>query len=261
MPLHLESFVSEKDKDKVFAWMLQDALQKADGVFATPDKKYICLTYKFFDKKTGAELGKIVFTLHAEETALMVKDVDIMFFGSDEANLYFEEKLLKSSDANEYYNVVTADEDRHLQIETVNRYTVAESIEGTFRAVHTSAFPFALNLFEDMDALNRWMGFGDGVKVGDTDMVVHGIDPRFVSPGGILGGETDEVYTTMVGTVVSTEEVSVQFGETQVDFVMAMLDTALGKTPVPMSRTYFDIKEITPGKVILMQADVKVDFA
>lgn len=159
-----------------------------------------------------------------------------------------------------YYNVTTVTEDRHLQVETVNRHTVAESIEKTSHTVHTTAFPFALNLF-DMDALNKWMGFGDGVKIGDTDMVVRGIDPRFASPGDMFGGERGEIHTLMAGTVLSAEEVSVQFGEIQVDFVMAMLDTALGKMPVPMCRTYFDIEGIAPRKVIMMQANVKVDFA
>ena len=71
----------------------------------------------------------------------------------------------------------------------------------------------------------------------------------------------DEHYSFLIGSVKSYSDVSWEFGEFKLDFVVATLDTALGNIPVAMSRDVFDLSALSVDSVIAMKADIKVDLS
>ena len=50
-------------------------------------------------------------------------------------------------------------------------------------------------------------------------------------------------------------------GEEEVEFIIIQLDTAIGTIPVAVSREVFDLEKLYAGKIIVMFADIKIDFA
>ena len=71
----------------------------------------------------------------------------------------------------------------------------------------------------------------------------------------------DEHYSFVVGTVRSFSDVRWAFGDYELDFVIAHVDTALGCIPVAMGRDVFDLSALDVGSIIGMNADVKVDLS
>ena len=54
----------------------------------------------------------------------------------------------------------------------MNRHVVSEVIVNTKREAYISAFPFELNVFDDIRAFNEWAGFGqegDKIEVVEAD--------------------------------------------------------------------------------------------
>ena len=64
--------------------------------------------------------------------------------------------------------------------------------------------------------------------------------------------ENDNDYSFVIGKVESFRDVSPNFGDHKIPFVLAMVDTALGVVPVAMGRNVFDLKELKVGCVIAM---------
>ena len=197
------------------------------------------------------------------DNVLEIKDIDIVWDCDNTTLLKFNVLRDGSSDANEYYSVEVVEDGQHLEIETVNRHVINDSIEGTEREVFACAFPFELNVYENMDDFNSWAGFESPVQVGGTDITVGGFSPKFTMPGRIFGDEKNsgESYSFMLGEVVSFRNVEVAFGENTCQFILASVDTALGVIPVGMSGDVFDLKKLKFGSVIAMNADIKVDLA
>ena len=73
--------------------------------------------------------------------------------------------------------------------------------------------------------------------------------------------ENDNDYSFIIGKVESFRDVSPNFGDHKIPFVLAMVDTALGVVPVAMGRDVFDLKKLKVGCVIAMNAVVKADVA
>ena len=73
--------------------------------------------------------------------------------------------------------------------------------------------------------------------------------------------DDDGNYSFIVGTVKSFRDVSPDFGDNKLPFVVAKVDTAVGVVPVAMGRDVFDLKELKVGCVIAMNAVVKADVA
>ena len=198
-----------------------------------------------------------------EQKALEVLDLDFILNTSEYTELKFLNKRNGSSDSNEYYDVETTSEGQHLQIETVNRHTISDdSIEDCERKVRISVFPFELSVYKDMDAFNKWAGFGDGKEVGNTGLKVGGFSETFAMPGGMFKEKADdESYSFLVGRVKSFRDVQVSFGEISWDFVLANVYTALGTVPVAMGREVFDLSALEPEVIVAMNADVKADMS
>lgn len=264
MPLHLNSITNDTEDAGILTWILQEGLHRGNEVFATPDGKYLHLRTPLIDNNSQDEIGKINFTIqvNSDSKALEILDADLTLNGNELTALTFFNIKKGSSEANEYYDVVTVGDEQHLEIETVNRHTIEGELIDKRIDTRISIFPFALTVYENIEAFNRWAGFGEGVTVGNTDLKVSGLSDTFAMAGGIWDDQnSDEHYSFLVGTVKSIREVQVSFGSKIVDFIIAMVHTALGTVPVAMSADVFDLSILSSGKIIAMQADVKADLA
>lgn len=263
MPLHLNSITNDSQNSEILAWMLQEGMDKCDSIFITEDQKYFHIRCKIEDRLTGDAIGKIVYTLLHGDKAIEVLDLDIVLDNDRASVINFLEMRDGSSDSNEYYEAEVADGGQHFELETVNRHVIAENLIDTEREVYISAFPFALSVYEDMDAFDAWAGFKKDISVGDTGLKVGGFSEKFMMPGGMTNPNkrSDESYSFVVGRVVSFKDVEVAFGKNVLPFVLAWVDSALGVIPVPMGRDVFDLKNLKVGCIIAMNADIKVDVA
>lgn len=263
MPLRLNSITNSSQDSSLIAWILQRGVQECDSAFATPDKKYIHMKRKILDRSSNDKIGEIVFTLQNTGTHLEILDIDIILVNEDASRIRFE-TLREQSDSNEYYEVAAANEDSLLVVETVNRFTEPKELIDTERNVHISMFPFQLNLYKDMDEFNRWAGFSKPIEAGKGSKIwVHGLSERFSMPGGLMSHKKDDDghYSFIIGTVKSFRDVFPDLGENKLPFVLAKVDTAVGVVPVAMGRDVFDLKKLSVGCVIAMNAVVKADVA
>ena len=264
MPLHLNALTNHH-QDELLAYLLQNGLDHAEDAIAGEDGRILHLANPVWDAASGERIGKFVFTLLIDDArkALEAIDIDITLDSAETAELRFLEKLPQSSDANEYYDVETANDRIRLQIETVNRNFLAGDIVDTVQRVRACAFPFQLTVYDDMDALNDAVGLKQTVNVNGTDMTVGGLSSIFAAPGslGSIDGSESDIYSLMVGIVRNIRDVSVKFGEKTLTFVIVQLESALGLLPVAMGRDVFDLDKLAPGRAIMMNADVKADFA
>lgn len=265
MPLHFDSITKDSQDSRLLAWILTTALDNSSNVLVSADKHYLHGRSEIIDEISGSVIGGYIFTLEVndEEKAIFVKDVDIVFDSENQAALEFLELRPGSSDANEYYDVQVADNAQRLQIETVNRHSIEGDLVGTTRRVHISAFPFRVDLFDNLQGLNKMLGLDKEITIKGTDYKLGGISEHFTAPGGIMAteGEEDETYSIIVGMVKTLRDVQISLGEIKIPFLLVQLDTALGIIPVAMSREVFEIEGIAPGNVIYMSADIKADLA
>ena len=126
MPVHFNSFIADKEqelKENLYTNILSKYTQDAEDIFVSDDKKSIHMTNYIRETNTNKIYGKVVITLKVRDNAIEIVDTDITIKNNNPSILYFEEKLEQSSEANEYYNVISKD-DSHFQIETVNRFRI-----------------------------------------------------------------------------------------------------------------------------------------
>lgn len=263
MPLHLNSITNDSHNAETLAWILQDGMDECDSVFITEDRKYLHIRRPIKDLRSGEELGQTIYTLKMKEDALEVLDIDMVWRNDRPTKLRFNTLREGSSDANEYYEAETADNEQHLEIETVNRHIVQGELLDTEREVFASAFPFALTVFADIDAFNKWAGFKEERSIADTGLKIGGFSETFMMPGGLFDPDKrqSESYSFLIGKVVSYQDVEIAFGKTVLSFVFAQVETGLGIIPISMGREVFDLSELKPGCIIAMNADIKVDVA
>lgn len=266
MPLHFGSITQDSQDSRLLEYLIHDGLDGADVYLASKDKKYLHVARYMRDSVSGDRIGKIVYTLFNdhERKTLQILDIDIVLDGGQVTQLNFLQKLPDSSDANEYYDVEVVDGQQHLRIETVNRHCVDGEILGSTQEVLASAFPFRLSIHEDIDALNRELGFKERpIRLGDTEMKMGGLSPTFAAPSDVFHNQEfdGEVFSYVIGVVKSTRDVTIEFGERSLPFTIVLLESALGSLPTAVSREVFDLEELAPGKVISMFADIKADFA
>lgn len=230
-----------------------------ESIFVDKEGKYLHIRRNIYDEIGGDQIGKVCYTIKILEDKLEVLGLDITMDNDTPSLLRFNKRYDNSSDSNEYYEVEMVEVGAHLQIETVNRHVVREDLIDTEREVFVSAFPFELNIFPDIDALNDKLGFKP-VKIKGIDIMCHGLSDKFAAPAGALS-DSEEKYSFVVGTVVSFRDAEIAFGDVRLPFVLAKVDTALGVIPVVMGREVFDIAEIKEGCIVGMNADIKVDLA
>ena len=229
MPIHIQSLTAKGNDSGLLAALLQGALDHSDAAVISEDQNYIQMAQFLVDELSGQRIGKLVYTMFrsAEEKSLNVLDLDITLDSSFATQLCFLKKLQGLSDANEYYDVEATDEGQRLQVETVNRYLIQREIENTVQTVRTSAFPFRLDVYKDLDELNRKLGFFSH-RAEAPDMEQIGLHEHFAAPGSLSRDETleGESFSLIVGTVKSVRDVEVCFGKTRIPFVIAQVDSA-----------------------------------
>ncbi|MBR3162573.1 MAG: hypothetical protein IKF17_00520 [Clostridia bacterium] len=266
MPVHFNSFIPDKEeklKTNLFANMTQKYTEDADDIFVSDDKKNIHMGSYFKDIKTGKNIGKVVITLvvNNEEKQLQIVDTDITLLTDNKVKLHFERKLKESSEANEYYEVYPTEDERHFDIETVNRYSLKQDkIEGTDQDVFVSIFPFQLEIFDNEEELNKRFGFDDKeINIPGIGKKKLGMDPYMMAVGGMFTG-AEEPCSLINGTINDFRDVQVDIAGVVVNFTIIDLNTAVGNVPVAVSKENFDLSKIAKDKIACMVADVKADF-
>ena len=264
MPLRLNGIRKNGDNDALINWLLNEGIQGCDSVYMAEDKKFLHMRREIPDLISGSRIGWLVFTveLNNEEHRLEILDIDIVLENDTPSRIRFLNLREGSSEANEYYDVEMADEGGRLAIETVNRHTVPGNLLDTERDVRISMFPFRLSVYKSIDDYNREVGFAKPIRAGGSDMLVRGFSETFCMPSGNPRGEEDDDSSSLViGTVKSFLYVIAEFGEVRLPFIVAKVDTAAGIVPVAMSRDVFDLSDLAPGRVVVMETIVKADVA
>ena len=263
MPIHFNSFIADKEenlKEKIFSDIVTKYTEEADNVFVSDDKIKIYMATFFKDIHSKKEMGKVVITLIVRPDNIELVDTDVVLLSDHKTKLHFEEKLEESSEANEYYIVYDLDQEKHFDIETVNRYIVSEEIENKEKDVYLSAFPFQLDVFENEDELNKALGLGKEVDIPVVGKKKITIDPRMMCDGRVMTG-TDEPCSFVIGEVTGFKDVDVNIADNNIKFTVIDLDTAVGNMPVAVNRENFDLSKLKKGTLIAMVADIKADFS
>ena len=265
MPLHLQAIMKDDQRSKLIAWILQEGMNECDTAFVSPDGLYFHIQRYLVDEISSSVIGRLVYTIKNDEERkfLEILDIDIVFESDNPAKVRFLNLRDGSSDANEYYEIETVLEGRHLIVESVNRHTEPDIILGTERDVNVSIFPFSISIFEDISAFNKKVGVLNPIKVGDREFRIGGFDERFSMPIRICnGGESeDENYSFLIGKVKSFKDALVELGNFKIRFVLAQIDTALGVVPAVLNRENFDLTDLKEDCVMMMNGDVKADLA
>lgn len=263
MPVHFNFFIADKEEDlrkKLFSDIVTKYTEKADNVFVNDDKTKIHMTTFFKNIHTKKEIGKVVITLIVRPDNIELVDTDIVLLSNHKTKLHFEEKLEESSEANEYYMVYDLEQEKHFDIETVNRYTIPEDIENKDIDVYLSAFPFQLDVFENEDEMNRTLGLGKEVDIPAVGKKVITMDPRMMSDGRVMT-DAKEPCSFIIGKVTDFKDVEVDIANNNIKFKMIDLDTAIGNMPVAVHGENFDLSKLKKGALVGMVADIKADLS
>lgn len=263
MPVHFNSFIADKEeqlKTKLFSDIITKYTEEADNVFVNDEKTKIHMTSYFKDIHTKKEIGKVVITLIVRPDNIELVDTDIVLLSDYKTNLHFEEKLEESSEANEYYMVYDLDQEKHFDIETVNRYTIPENIENKNIDAYLSAFPFQLDVFENEDEMNKTLGLGNEVDIPAVGKKVITMDPRMMSDGRVMTG-AKEPCSFIIGEVLGFKNVEVNIADNNIKFKIIELDTAIGNMPVAVHEENFDLSKLKKGALVGMVADIKADLS
>lgn len=265
MPVHLNSFVPEEKNVNVFAALLGgDFLDRPEKIYMSEERKYLHTGTPVCDANTGTPIGDVVFTIEIKEKALEILDVDLTLRGGAPIKLRFEKKYPWSSDSNEYWFAFTDENEQAIEVETVYRYAVHTELQDTVQPVYASAFPFRVEVYEDLQAASKAYGFDHPVKVptlGD-DFEVSLYSPTFSAPGNLFRKEgSEESFSFLFGTVQSIRPTQLQLGDERIHFLIVDLGTAFGTLPTAMSKEVFDLEKLVPGAIVVMYADIKADLS
>ena len=261
MPVHFQSITRDDQDPELISAIVSETMKDARSFFVSEDR-YLHVQADIKDDITGDVFGKVVFTekIHESGESLEIKDIDIVLNNENRTKLRFLDIREGSSDANEYYDAAEAEEEGHLEIETVNRHCVKGELTGTEREVSICAFPFQLSVYEDIDAFNREVGFKDEGPSDDEVPSVKGLSEKFIMPGNTFNGGEGDTYTFLLGTVKGYRDVIWTLGDRKLIFLIVWLDTALGVIPAAMSPEVFDLSSLKEGALIAMDADIKADL-
>ncbi len=263
MALHFNAITNDYKNADALAWILHDGMDKCDRVFISKDRHYFHLQTPVLDVLSGEEIGSIAYTVKRddEEEALELLDLDFLLYTDEYTELEFTDRLGGPEDLNWHYEAVAFPQRQHLEVETVNRYTVTDKMDGSKRKVRASVFPFGMNVFKDMDAFNSWAGIGNEQEVADTGIKLRGYSETFAMPGGVIDDNEDNSFSFLIGRVKDLRDVRISFGDVSWDFVLAHIHCALGTVPAAMGREVFDLSGLAPNTIVAMNADVKADLS
>lgn len=272
MPFRLDNIIDGRLQPAVRDWLLDAGLGGCESFFiggsggsgGSGGRRYNHLQHTLKDAGSGSPLGRLVYTVamggQPQDVALL--DLDLVLENDRPTPLRFLELLPGSSPANEYYIVETAEEQR-LVVETVDRHTEAGPLLGTEREVRISLFPFQADVFDSIDAFDRWAGFTGPSEPEGSERPVTGFSERFAMPEVMPEGEEegDGHHSFLLGTVRDLREVTLDCGASRLPLLLAWVDTALGPVPAALSREAFDLSRLRPGCLLALYTYVKADIA
>lgn len=275
MPIHFEAITNDYKNSEMLAWLFGPCMNQGKEVFTTPKQDIIILRSDMIDIKTSEAIGKYSFLIwqNKKENRFEIQDVDVTLNNASATKIRFLENKEKKPkekfhlfkrknsepEGNGCYEVELLDVDAHCLAEAANRYTVNTKLENTERDAFISAFPYQLNLFDDMEAVNHFFGFDREISVGNTGIKVGGLSPTFISPSNPT--ENEDLSSLVIGEIKNWRDVCIEMGEISLNFVLTQIETALGTIPVAMGREVFDIQGIEEGKMVAMHCYVKADLA
>lgn len=254
MPLHIGSFVEEKKSKKILAEILTLCSKTQNPI--SPDGIHFHTEYPLVEKN-GKKIGKIVFTFDIADGHLNLIDGDIVGLPEKPTKLYFEHKLTKAGMTNEYYNVITEQNGFNFQIETVNRFFIKNKIEGTSQDVYLSAFPFVVEIYDDIYSFNKAHEFGVvKLKNGKT---IHGFSKDYMCPN-MHESNDNNPHSFILATVNEIEDIELKINMVTIKFKIIRLKTGAGIIPTFVSEKVFDLRELEEGKLLAVSANIKADF-
>lgn len=129
--------------------------------------------------------------------------------------------------------------------------------------MYISAFPFSVEIYNNMEEFNRKSGLEKDIKVGEHELRCNGFSDNFMAPASLfqMGTDSNETYTYFFGKVSSVREVESEYFGDRVSFLIVSVDSGMGTIPVAMSRECFALEELAVGKMLEMRADIKADFS
>ena len=263
MSLHLNSITDANVGPCVLSWLVKKGMDEYDSIFVTDDGKYFHIGREMFDAVSGDKIGSFIFTIKKEGRSLQMLDLDLVLNNDTPTLLKFDSLRPGSSDAKQYYNAVTVDTERHLELETVNHHVKSGELSGRETEAYISVFPFELRVYKDIDAFFEHMGHISYATAESRGEREHRLSEGFIMPGGLFNSrkQEDESYSLLLGRVLSMRDVSVVLGDVELSFVLAKVDTALGNVPMAMGREVFDLSSLRIGSIVAMNASVNADVA
>lgn len=269
MPLHINAIIPEAKEEDLLEWIIGEALSQAKVKYVSQDEHFLLLEKGIVDIGSQEIIAKLVYTMVKDEEnkRMQLIDIDIVLKNDFTTELELLEKLPASSDANEYYDAEVVNKGGHLQIETVNRHTYKEELEGKNHKFYLSVFPFYVEVRKNIDEINELFNFSENIKVGDSEAKVGGFAEDFMAPASlfkVFDGHVadDETFTYLFGEVEEIKEVSIEtFEEDEnIDFLIVTVKSGMGNVPVAMSREAFELEDIHVGRMLILKADIKADL-
>lgn len=262
MPVHFESFISDKNeelKNKLLADILEKYTEQIDSIVASEDKTKLLSNTYFKDTRTKRNIGKVVLSFLIESKQMQIVDIDIVLLTKNKTALHFENKLEQSSLSNEYYLVCDTNQERHFDIETVNRQAIVGDIENTIQETYLSAFPFQVNIYENEKELNQAFGMNKKVNIpgmGETELKM---DAKMMGEGQVMV-KAQEPCSFVIGQVRSIKDVEADIAGNLIPFKIVQLDTGIGTMPVAITEKNFHLDKLKKGAFMVMVTDIKADF-
>ena len=260
MPICFESFMGNRaDKAEIFANILQSDMDMAEDAYVSDDKKKIHLTKYLINKKDNRKIGKIIYTMKVREKEIELLDTDVIFTNENRITLKFLNKLEQSTEGTYYYEV--ENEEQHFEIQAINFFKIGEDLSNTIQNVSLSVLPFQLSVYESIEELNNELGFSKPIKIGNTDLTVHGFGEDFIGVGRLFLKNDNEPSTFLIGKVKDYEYIDTTIGNTDIEFLIIYLETGIGTVPVVApTNDYFDLRRLKKGSILGIFADVKADL-
>lgn len=235
MPLRLNEII---DKDpKLMDALISHITNKPDALLACGNKDGLLMSYLFKDNNKKLRLS---YYLEKDENGdLYLRDCDATL-PSNDIKLTFRKKI-----NGDCYEV--SYEDKHFEVETVNK-EIYEAINiNQDYDCSLSLFPFNVVIYDSLEELNERQGFKE-----------HGLSSDFICSGSLFNGGK-EAYSLLIGKVRTKDSACFKIGEEELKVTYLTVKTGLGTLPLVLNSSYDEKVEI--GQIMLIAADIKADFA
>ena len=260
MAINFYAFTEDENiSQQFFAWVLRKAEEPMTELCAARGGTVRQREAQLQDELTGEPLGKLVYTLGEDDKVL---DVDLLLQNQNTAELELLQEFGPFQEWNKNYIAAVSGSGQQFVAEAANRFVPGEDIEGGKVQASVSAFPWSIDIFASLKALNGAMGFGYSEQAEDI----------IPSAGGFAGGfsrrftmpcveSVESFYSTIVGIVTGMRDVRLAAGDLMLDFIIVDLATGLGPLPIAVSRNAFDLNGLKEGAWVIMNASVKAELA